>query len=94
VTGKPVLITEHGVGTDDDTIRANLIRDGLRDLRQAMAEGLPVQGYIHWSLMDNYEWGAVGHANFGLASVDPVSFKRSPKPSAAVLGAIARNNSL
>lgn len=95
VTGKPVLITEHGVGTDDDTIRANLIRDGLRDLRQAMAEGLPVQGYIHWSLLDNYEWGAgVGHANFGLASVDPITFKRSPKPSAAVLGAIARNNSL
>lgn len=94
-TGKPVLITEHGVGTDDDTIRVNLIREGLRDLRQAMDEGLPVRGYIHWTLMDNYEWGAgIGHGAFGLASVDPVSFKRTPKPSAAVLGAIARSNSL
>ncbi|MDE1914837.1 MAG: glycoside hydrolase family 1 protein [Sphingomonadales bacterium] len=94
-TGKPVLITEHGVGTDDDTIRVNLIREALRDLRQAMAEGLPVQGYIHWTLMDNYEWGAgIGHGAFGLASVDPVTFRRTPKPSADVLGAIARANAL
>lgn len=94
-TGKPVLITEHGVGTDDDSIRATLIREALGDLRRAMAEGVPVQGYIHWTLMDNYEWGAgIGHGAFGLASVDPVTFKRTPKPSSAVLGRIARSNAL
>ncbi|GAB7551595.1 family 1 glycosylhydrolase [Novosphingobium sp. 11B] len=94
-TGKPVLVTEHGVGTDDDTIRANLIRDGLRELHGAMAEGVPVRGYIHWTLMDNYEWGAgIGHGAFGLASVDPITFKRSPKPSAKILKAIAQSNSI
>lgn len=94
-TGKPVLITEHGVGTEDDAVRVNLIREGLRELRKAMAEGLPVQGYIHWTLMDNYEWGAgIGHGAFGLATVDPVTFKRAPKPSAHVLGQIARANAL
>jgi beta-glucosidase/6-phospho-beta-glucosidase/beta-galactosidase len=67
----------------------------LGDLRRAMAEGVPVQGYIHWTLMDNYEWGAgIGHGAFGLASVDPVTFKRTPKPSSAVLGRIARSNAL
>ncbi|MFX8410422.1 hypothetical protein ABTL60_19325, partial [Acinetobacter baumannii] len=34
-TGLPILITEHGVGTDDDTIRANLIPAALAALRQA-----------------------------------------------------------
>jgi len=95
-TGRPVLITEHGVGTDDDTIRANLIREGLTHLHRAIAQGLPVRGYMHWSLMDNYEWGSgFNHGGgFGLASVDPVTFARKPKPRAAVLGAIARANSL
>lgn len=94
-TGKPVLITEHGVGTDDDTLRVRLIREAMPPLRQAMADGVPVLGYIHWTLMDNYEWGAgIGHGAFGLASVDPVTFERKAKPSAGVLGAMARANSL
>lgn len=94
-TGRPVLITEHGVGSDDDTMRARLIREALPPLHQAMAEGLPVLGYIHWTLMDNYEWGSgIGHGGFGLASVDPVTFARKPKPSAEIYGRIARANAL
>jgi beta-glucosidase len=90
----PVLITEHGVGTDDDRIRATLIREAGRSAPRH-GRGVPVQGYIHWTLMDNYEWGAgIGHGAFGLASVDPVTFKRTPKPSSAVLGRIARSNAL
>ena len=60
-----------------------------------MDEGVPVMGYIHWSLLDNYEWGAAtGTAKLGLCAVDRTTFARTPKPSAAVLGAIARRNAV
>ena len=59
-----------------------------------MDEGVPVLGYVHWSLVDNYEWGFGYRIRFGLHTLDRTSFERKPKPSAAVLGAIARANSL
>jgi beta-glucosidase len=93
-TGVPVLVSEHGVGTDDDRVRAELIPAALRDLRQAMADGVPVLGYCHWSLIDNYEWIFGYKPRFGLATVDPRTFVRTAKPSAAVLGAIARANAI
>lgn len=91
-TDVPILVTEHGVGTTDDTIRSGLIPEALVHLARAMDEGVPVGGYVHWSLLDNYEWGGSVHATYGLASVDPVTFRRTPKPSLAVLGTIARAN--
>ena len=93
-SGVPVLITEHGVGTDDDRIRAALIPAALHELEAAIDEGVPVKGYIHWSLLDNYEWGAGLTAKLGLCAVDPATFRRTPKPSAAVLGGIARRNAI
>ena len=94
-TGIPVVVTEHGVGTNDDTVRAALIPAALRDLKAAMDDGVPVKGYLHWSLLDNYEWGAgFDDGRFGLCAVDRQTWKRSPKPSAAVYGAIARRNAL
>jgi beta-glucosidase len=93
-TGLPIIVTEHGVGTDDDSIRAELIPAALKELKAAMDEGVPVRGYIHWSLADNFEWIFGYKVHFGLHSVDRTSFARTPKPSAAVLSAIARRNSL
>ncbi|MEO0033095.1 MAG: hypothetical protein RIS94_2853 [Pseudomonadota bacterium] len=93
-TGVPILVSEHGVGTDDDTVRARLIPEALAGLRAAMADGVPVLGYCHWSLVDNFEWIFGYKPHFGLASFDPVTFERKAKPSAAVLGAIARANAL
>lgn len=94
VTGKPVLVSEHGVGTDDDAVRAAFIPPALAGLKQAIDDGVPVIGYCHWSLIDNFEWIFGYKPRFGLASYDPVTFERTAKPSAAVLGAIARSNSL
>lgn len=85
----PILITEHGVATTDDRLRAQLIPAALVHLREAMADGVPVLGYIHWSLLDNYEWGGSDKARFGLFEVDRRTFRRTPKPSAAVLARIA-----
>lgn len=94
VSGVPVLVTEHGIVTKDDTIRARFIPAALRELHKAMKDGVPVAGYIHWSLVDNFEWSLGYWPNFGLASVDRTTFQRTAKPSAAVLGEIARKNAL
>jgi beta-glucosidase len=93
-TGVPIIVTEHGLNTDDDGQRAALIPAALAELHKAMAEGVPVKGYIHWSLMDNFEWFFGYKRHYGLCSVDRMTFKRTPKPSAGVLGGIARRNGL
>jgi beta-glucosidase len=87
-------VTEHGVNTNDDAVRARLIPAALAELRKAMEDGVPVTGYVHWSLLDNYEWISGYKHHYGLVAVDRTTFERSPKPSAAVLGAIARANRL
>ena len=94
VTGRPVMVTEHGLGTDDDTLRSAFIPQALSGLAGAIAEGVPVLGYMHWSLLDNFEWIFGYRPKYGLAAVDRKTFKRTPKPSAAVLGAIARRNAV
>jgi beta-glucosidase len=93
-TGRPVLVSEHGVGSDDDAVRAAFIPPALAGLKAAMDDGVPVLGYCHWSLIDNFEWIFGYKPKFGLATVDPVTFARTPKPSAAVYGTIAKANAL
>lgn len=93
-SGVPILVSEHGVGTDDDTLRARFIPAALEYLKQAIDDGVPVLGYVHWSLLDNFEWIFGYKPHFGLCSVDRETFTRTPKRSAWVLGAIARGNSL
>jgi beta-glucosidase len=93
-TGLPIMITEHGLGTQDDAQRAAFIPAALSELQKAVAEGIPVKGYVHWSLLDNFEWVFGYKQHFGLCSVDRTTFRRTPRPSAAVLGAIARRNAV
>ena len=92
--GVPVLVTEHGVGSDDDSLRAWLIPESLRELHKVIAEGVPLLGYMHWSLLDNFEWMQGFRTHFGLCSVDRTTFARQPKPSATVLRDIARRNAV
>jgi len=90
VAGVPVLVTEHGLGTTDDTLRAGFFEPALRGLLDVMDDGVPVLGYIHWTLLDNFEW-VFGYAiRYGLHEVDRTTFERTPKPSAAVYAAIAK----
>lgn len=91
---RPIIVTEHGVSTDDDAIRARLIPAALAELRKAMDEGVPVKGYVHWSLLDNFEWISGYKHPLGLVAVDRTTFVRTPKPSAMVYARIARANAL
>lgn len=93
-TGRPILVSEHGLATPDDALRAAFIPAALSELQKATAEGVPVLGYIHWTLIDNFEWVFGFAQHYGLHSVDRATFERTAKPSAAVLGAIARRNAV
>jgi len=90
----PIIVTENGASVDDDSIRARMIPAALHGLKAAMDDGVPVLGYVHWTLLDNFEWIFGYQVHMGLVAVDPVTFARTLKPSAAVFGAIARANAL
>lgn len=85
----PILITENGIATDNDERRIAYTTAALDHLHDAIEEGARVVGYLHWSALDNYEWGHWA-PTFGLIAVDRETFVRTPKPSLAWLGGVAR----
>ncbi|MFE2105850.1 glycoside hydrolase family 1 protein [Kitasatospora sp. NPDC059463] len=91
--GVPLIVTENGIATADDTRRVAYTAGALEGMAAAMADGVDVRGYFHWSALDNYEWGSFA-PTFGLIAVDRETFVRTPKPSAAWLGAAGRNRVL
>lgn len=93
VTGLPILVTENGIATGDDARRIAYTTGALEGLGAAMADGVPVEGYLHWSLLDNYEWGH-WKPTFGLISVNRETFERTPKPSLGWLGDVAKRGAL
>ena len=93
-TRTPILVTENGWAGEDDRRRAVFVPQALAALHEAMADGVDVRGYLYWSLLDNYEWAAGYGPKFGLIGVDRATQRRRIKPSAVVLGDIARANAL
>jgi beta-glucosidase len=93
-SGLPVLVTENGIGTDDDDRRRDFVGEALQSLHDCVDDGIDVRGYLHWSLLDNFEWVLGYGPTFGLVAVDRHSFERRPKPSAGWLGSVARANAL
>jgi beta-glucosidase len=91
--GVPMLVTENGMATADDSRRIDYTTGALQSLAAAVADGCDVRGYLHWSLLDNYEWGSF-RPTFGLIGVDRQTFDRAPKPSLAWLGRLAQENVL
>ncbi len=90
----PLLVTENGIGTTDDSQRVDYVRQALSGLLDAIDEGVDVRGYTYWSLLDNFEWAFGYRPRFGLVSVDRTTFARTPKPSAAWLASVAAANAL
>ena len=89
----PVLVTENGIATTDDSRRIAYIDRALAGVQRCLADGIDVRGYIHWTLLDNFEWIFGYGPKFGLVAVDRSTQRRTPKPSAHHLGAVARANS-
>jgi beta-glucosidase len=92
--GVPILVTENGIATADDEARIAYMRAALDGLADCVAEGIDVRGYLHWSLLDNFEWTSGFAMTFGLLGVDRTTFARTVKPSARWLGEVARANRL
>jgi beta-glucosidase len=93
-SGLPVIVTENGIATTDDTRRVEYVRRALQGVSNCLRDGLPVRGYTYWSAFDNFEWGLGYRPTFGLIAVNRETQERTVKPSARWLGAIARANSI
>jgi beta-glucosidase len=86
---KPVVITENGIADEDDDQRPAYLDAHLRQAHRAIVDGVDLRGYMHWSLLDNFEWAEGYSKCFGLASRDRVL-----RPSAGVYRTIALQNEL
>ncbi len=91
---KDLIVTENGVATLDDSERVEFIGSALAALQAEMAAGARVLGYIHWSLMDNFEWARGYLPKFGLVDVDFETQERTVRPSGRFLGEIAQSGRL
>jgi beta-glucosidase len=88
--GKPIFITENGLSCRDwpsldggvhDPQRVDFLTRHLRQLHRGISEGVPVEGYFHWSALDNFEWADGYKERFGLIYVDYATGQRIPKDS-------------
>jgi beta-glucosidase len=87
---KPIFITENGLSCRDwpsldervhDPQRIDFITRHLRELHRAIQDGVPIEGYFHWSALDNFEWADGYKERFGLIYVDYATGRRTPKDS-------------
>jgi beta-glucosidase len=92
--GTPVLVTENGISTEDDSERIGFVGEALQGVLRCLDDGIRVLGYTYWSLLDNFEWALGYGPKFGLVSVDRQTFERTAKPSAEWFGRVSKSNSL
>ncbi len=83
---KPVIVTENGVADAQDQFRQWWIEETITAMDRALADGADVRGYLHWSLVDNFEWAEGWWPKFGLVEVDRKTMKRTIRPSAQWYG--------
>jgi beta-glucosidase len=93
-TGLPIQITENGIATADDDERIEFVTLHLAQVHDAIARGRDVRGYYYWSTLDNFEWNDGYRPTFGLVAVDRETMQRTPKPSLAWYGNVAKANRL
>ena len=103
--GIPILVTENGIATSIDEKRIAYMDTALREVQACMAEGIDVRSYLHWSLLDNFEWAFGYTPTFGLVAVDrqnlgqvseterSVAGRRRPSPPAPGEGVVSRVSS-
>jgi beta-glucosidase len=93
---KPIYITENGIADASDKKRGAYISEHLKQVHRSIEDGVPVQGYYHWSFIDNFEWKEGFDMRFGLVEVDPEDpeLKRTPRRSASLYSRIIRANGI
>lgn len=92
--GKPIYVTENGLPDADDDQRPRFLLTHLSQVQRAIAEGVDVRGYYHWTFVDNFEWAEGWSLRFGLVALDRETQARTPRRSAQVLTEIIRANAI
>ena len=99
--GLPMMITENGQSCNDRIFRDGLVHDPERidflhryllELHRAIEEGVPVEGYLQWSFLDNFEWADGYGERFGIVYVDYPTQRRIPKDSAFWFARVIESN--
>ena len=93
---KPLIITENGSCTEDDSLRKKVLHEHLQYVLKAISEGIPVKGYFHWSTFDNFELATGPSRKFGLVAIDfkDPKLERKIKGSGEYYHEIVTSNSL
>lgn len=90
----PIMITENGTEDGEDSFRRRYLVEHLRQVWRAANFNWQVQGYFHWTLVDNFEWERGWTHRFGLYALDPSTQERLARPSAALYAEICKQNAL
>ncbi|MFZ5366347.1 MAG: glycoside hydrolase family 1 protein [Patescibacteria group bacterium] len=90
----PIYIMENGVADRDDHLRPSFILRCLRWVHRAIQEGADVRSYLHWTLMDNFEWAQGLSMRFGLCQTNYETLKRTPRKSAKMYKEIILANGI
>jgi beta-glucosidase len=92
--GVPIIVAENGVDDDEDRLRPRYLCQHIHALWRAVNENIPIKGYFHWTLVDNFEWERGWTQRFGLWALDPETQARQKRPSADLYAEICKSNSL
>lgn len=78
----PIIVLENGIADASDQNRTRFLAEHLYELGRAIQDGVPIAGYMHWSLLDNFEWATGYCPKFGFFGVDPNTGARTARKSA------------
>jgi hypothetical protein len=93
---KGIFVTENGISDATDILRRSYIMEHLAAVGQAVEDGVPVIGYVHWTTSDNWEWADGYCPKFGLTAVNRSApgMPRVPRPSFALYGEIVAEHKI
>ena len=92
--GKPIYITENGVEDSKDDFRRKYLLQHLHAMWHMINHNVPIKGYFHWSLVDNFEWERGWTQKFGLWGLDPTTQLRTRRKSVEFYAEVCRTNSI
>ncbi len=90
----PLIVTENGIADSLDKLRPKYLVSHLYQVERAIEDGIDVRGYLHWSLLDNYEWSSGFALKFGILGVNLQKKSIEMRASALVFKRIAENNGI
>jgi beta-glucosidase len=93
-SGRPIVVAENGIADAADAQRSSFLVRHLAEVARAISRGVDVQGYFHWSLLDNFEWAEGYEPRFGIVEVDYASQERRVRGSAYLYSRIAASRTI